>query len=86
MSSVLVFTASWCAPSKQYKKRLAKGYFKFDYTVHDIEQEPKFADKHDVAAIPMTVILNDDGVEVKRLYGFKPDEETIDKIKAIVGE
>lgn len=86
MNKVLVFTAAWSAPCKQYKKRLTKGYFKFDYTIHDIEQEPKFADKYSILGIPTTIILNDDGVEIKRLIGFAPNEDTINKIKVAVGE
>lgn len=84
--NVKIFLAKGCAPSKQYRTRLDKGYFKFPYNLYDIEEQPDDTDKFEIQAVPCTIILNDDGVEVKRLYGFAPDEKVINIIKAAIGE
>ena len=80
-----IFLAKGCAPSKQYRTRLGKGQFTFKYVIHDIEEEPNRTHLLKVLAVPCTILFDKDGEELKRLYGFAPDEKTINKIKAIFG-
>lgn len=44
---------------------------------------PELAVKYDIGSVPVTILLNDDGIEVQRSIGFKPNEleEIISKLK-----
>ncbi|XBW80066.1 glutaredoxin domain-containing protein [Bacillus velezensis] len=45
-----------------------------EYETVDVTQNPEVAAQFGVMGVPVTVLLSDQGEEVKRSVGFKPDE------------
>ncbi|MER0467837.1 glutaredoxin domain-containing protein [Bacillus cabrialesii subsp. cabrialesii] len=61
-----------CNPCKMVSNYLEQANIQFE-TV-DVTQEPEVASRFGVMGVPVTILLSDLGVEVKRSIGFKPDE------------
>ena len=70
---LLKFYADWCAPCKQMTKLMDNMGDKITVPVENInideEHNTDLVKKYGVRTIPMFVLLNDDGVEVKRNVG-----------------
>ncbi|AFJ62009.1 prophage-derived thioredoxin-like protein [Bacillus velezensis YAU B9601-Y2] len=49
-----------------------------EYETFDVTQKPEVAAQYEVMGVPVTILLNEQGEEVKRSIGFKPDE--LDKL------
>ncbi|WP_163113990.1 thioredoxin family protein [Bacillus velezensis] len=49
-----------------------------EYKIVDVTQKPEVAAQYEVMGVPVTILLNEQGEEVKRSIGFKPDE--LDKL------
>ncbi|NUI59265.1 MULTISPECIES: co-chaperone YbbN [Bacillus amyloliquefaciens group] len=45
-----------------------------EYEVVDVTQNPEVAAQFGVMGVPVTFLLNEQGEEVKRSIGFKPNE------------
>ncbi|MEC1437352.1 glutaredoxin family protein [Bacillus sonorensis] len=54
-----------------------------DYEAIDVTERPEVAAEYGVMGVPVIILLDEKGDEVKRSSGFKPDE--LDKIVEIVG-
>ncbi|WP_445474383.1 thioredoxin family protein [Methanococcoides methylutens] len=74
MSNVVVmdFTATWCGPCQMQKPILeelegAMGD-KVEFKMVDVDQNNALAGKYGISAVP-TLIIEKDGVEVKRFTG-----------------
>ncbi|WP_342496910.1 thioredoxin domain-containing protein [Bacillus sp. FSL R5-0593] len=65
-----------CNPCKMVSNYLNEVGVKYE-TV-DVTQKPEVAVQFEVMGVPVTVLLNEQGEEVKRSIGFKPDE--LDKL------
>lgn len=61
-----------CNPCKMVTNYLEQTDIQFE-TV-DVTQEPEVASRFDVMGVPVTILLNDQGEEVNRSIGFKPNE------------
>ncbi|MCY9409313.1 thioredoxin family protein [Bacillus inaquosorum] len=61
-----------CNPCKMVSNYLEQADIQFE-TV-DVTQEPEVASRFGVMGVPVTILLSDQGEEVKRSIGFKPDE------------
>ncbi|MEC1408861.1 MULTISPECIES: thioredoxin domain-containing protein [Bacillus] len=61
-----------CNPCKMVSNYLEQANIQFE-TV-DVTQEPEVASRFGVMGVPVTILLSDQGEEVKRSIGFKPDE------------
>ncbi len=60
--SIIVFTASWCAPCKDLKKVLAELQKEFTYlqlAYVDIEQEPELVASFEVKSVPFVMVVRD---------------------------
>ncbi|QHF58019.1 prophage-derived thioredoxin-like protein [Bacillus subtilis] len=44
------------------------------FEIVDVTQEPEVASRFGVMGVPVTILLNDQGEEVNRSVGFKPNE------------
>ncbi len=44
------------------------------YETVDVTQKPEVATQFEVMGVPVTILLNEQGEEVKRSIGFKPNE------------
>ncbi|MCX2809570.1 thioredoxin domain-containing protein [Bacillus sp. ChL18] len=65
-----------CNPCKMVSNYLNDAGVKYE-TV-DVTQKPEVAAQYEVMGVPVTILLNEQGEEVKRSIGFKPDE--LDKL------
>ena len=45
-----------------------------EFEVVDVTEQPEVASQYGVMGVPVTILLNDEGKEVQRSVGFKPDE------------
>ncbi|ATO28913.1 thioredoxin family protein [Bacillus atrophaeus] len=61
-----------CNPCKMVSNYLEQANIQFE-TV-DVTQEPEVAARFGVMGVPVTILINGEGEEVKRSIGFKPDE------------
>ncbi|MGG0773838.1 thioredoxin domain-containing protein [Bacillus rugosus] len=61
-----------CNPCKMVSNYLEESNIQFE-TV-DVTQEPEVAARFGVMGVPVTILLSDQGEEVKRSIGFKPHE------------
>ena len=66
--------------------QLVSNYLKekeIEFEAIDVTQRPEIAAEYGVMGVPVTILLNAEGIELKRSIGFKPDE--LDNIVEIVG-
>ncbi|MEC2354082.1 thioredoxin domain-containing protein [Bacillus velezensis] len=61
-----------CNPCKMVSNYLNEVEVKYE-TV-DVTQKPEVAAHFEVMGVPVTILLNEQGEEVKRSIGFKPNE------------
>lgn len=77
---VLKFGADWCGPCKALDKRL-EGFTEcpiIRYDVNDIHEE--LADKYNIKTIPVTVLEDDEGNQIRRWTGLFNIQELKDEI------
>ncbi|WP_342494124.1 thioredoxin domain-containing protein [Bacillus sp. FSL R5-0447] len=65
-----------CNPCKMVSNYLEQADIQFEAV--DETQKPEVAAQYEVMGVPVTILLNEQGEEVKRSIGFKPDE--LDKL------
>ncbi|WP_162105504.1 thioredoxin domain-containing protein [Bacillus subtilis] len=65
-----------CNPCKMVSNYLNEAGV--EYEIVDVTQKPEVAAQYEVMGVPVTILLNEQGEEVKRSIGFKPDE--LDKL------
>lgn len=77
---ILKFSAEWCGPCKMLSNLLGGIELDIPITNIDIDQNMDKAKEYGVRGVP-TLVLLDNGVEIKRLIGM----QTVDAIKEFVG-
>ena len=72
MSSLLLLSKDGCAPCSMVKNYLSSK----DVEYKDVNafENPEIAGKYDIASVPVLVLLDENGEEVKRSKGFNPPE------------
>lgn len=70
MKKILRFTASWCGPCKMLAKNLEEIKTDIPIEVVDIDVNTECAVDYGIRGVP-TLIMLDDGKEMKRLIGMK---------------
>lgn len=82
------FWATWCGPCQMISpiiEQIADEYVeKMPVAKVDIDQNRELAEKYKIMSIP-TIILFENGKEVKRLVGAKSSAEYINEINNILG-
>lgn len=68
MIKVLKFQADWCSPCKALSKLLEEVETDVIIETVDIDKNPKIAREYGIRGVP-TMVMTDDGVEVKRISG-----------------
>ena len=65
---LVIFSADWCGPSKRFVSAIqAAGIH--NYTKVDVDNNDELALKYGVRSIPTTILLNENGHEIKRWVG-----------------
>lgn len=74
--AVVDFYANWCGPCKMFAPVFEETSLVEDYNFVkiDVDKFPEIARKYGVMSIP-TIILFENGKEIKRFTGFMPKEE-----------
>jgi thioredoxin 1 len=89
MVEVKQFSASWCGPCKmltpimnEVKEEIKETSFQYvDFQYVDVDENGDLASKYGVRGVP-TVVIEKDGVEVKRFVGMKQKSELVNEIKS----
>ncbi len=84
MVEVKQFSSSWCSPCRMLTPIMneIKGELtsvKFDYV--DVDENGDLASQYGVRGVP-TVVIEKNGVEVKRFVGMKQKSELVSEIKS----
>lgn len=68
---VLKFAATWCGPCSMLSNMLEK-YYNGDIQIEevDIDENQELAVKYSIRGVPTCVLLDDNGVEVRRVSGM----------------
>ena len=70
MKQLLIFSATWCGPCKQLKKTLADSPPDVSTVQIDIDEQRELSVEKKIRSVP-TLILEKDGIEIKRTTGNK---------------
>lgn len=71
---LLKFQADWCSPCKQLSLIMKNEDFGMPVTLIDIDYDTAMTTKYQIRGVP-TLILLEDGKEVKRMSGVKKLDE-----------
>jgi thioredoxin 1 len=61
-----------CVPCQMVSNFLDSQNVKYESI--NVLDNPDIASKYEIMSTPVTILLDDDGKEIKRSVGFKPDE------------
>jgi thioredoxin 1 len=80
---VLKFYATWCEPCKALSKILEGAKDKITMPIEniDIEQNIDLAQKYGIRGVPALVIVDEDGVEIKRQSGMLMEDKLLEFLK-----
>lgn len=78
---ILKFAASWCHPCKMLSGMLESADLGIPVEEVDIDENMELSMKYGVRGVPTMVLLNDEGVEVRRLTGL-PTKAQLESLKA----
>lgn len=79
MKQLKIYSATWCGPCQMLKKTLSTNDLGISVTTVDVDAWKEEAKDANVRAVP-TIILLENGVEVKRTTGTK----TLDQLKEFI--
>jgi len=71
---LLKFQADWCSPCKQLSSVMKDVDFGIPINIIDVDHDTAMATKYQIRGVP-TLILLEDGKEVKRMSGAKKLDE-----------
>ena len=78
---ILKFAASWCSPCAMLSNMLESTDLGIPVEEIDIDENMELPKKYGIRGVPTMVLLNDDGVEVRRLIGL-PTKDQLETLKA----
>lgn len=84
---IIKFGAVWCPGCLVMRpvwKEVLKDYSNLDITEYDYDMDEELVEKYNVGdKLPVVIMLDDNGKEIKRLIGERKKEEIIQFIKEI---
>ena len=79
MTKFLYFSAEWCGPCRMYgpiMDNLSKEE-NINVTKIDVDKEPELAMKYGIRSIPTTLIVDDEGVVLKKFIGVQTADQLV---------
>ena len=84
---IIKFGAVWCPGCLVMRpvwKEVLKDYSNLDITEYDYDMDEELVEKYNVGdKLPVVIMLDDNGKEIKRLIGERKKQEIIQFIKEI---
>ena len=77
MNTILYFTAAWCGPCRALAPRMEKLKGQINYRKIYVDNNREMSMKYGVRSVPSLVLVNQNGEELRRLVGVKPDDQII---------
>ena len=74
MKKILKFSASWCQPCKMLAKNLETAQLTVPVEEVDIDEKTDMSVEYKIRGVP-TLVMLEDGKEVKRVSGVKSADE-----------
>ena len=74
MKKILKFQASWCGPCKMLSKTFSQIQTEIEIEEVDVDANPEMTSQWRVRGVP-TIVMLENGAEVKRFVGVKSKEE-----------
>ena len=74
MKKILKFSASWCQPCKMLAKNLENANLTIPVEEVDIDEKTDMSVEYKIRGVP-TLVMLEDGKEVKRVSGVKSVDE-----------
>ena len=74
MKKILKFSASWCQPCKMLAKNLETAQLTIPVEEVDIDEKTDMSVEYKIRGVP-TLVMLEDGKEVKRVSGVKSVDE-----------
>ena len=72
---LLLFSASWCGPSKRFKKEIeAAGITFYSYIDVDDDENQDLASKYEIRNIPTTLLIATNGEIIKKWVGYDDED------------
>ena len=72
---IIKFGAGWCRPCSRLKTVLNGMETPYPIELIDIEDQPEKAGEYGIRMVPTLIIVDNDGVEQKRLLGVRSQAE-----------
>jgi len=77
MKKILYFTASWCGPCKALAPKMEKLSGQINYSKIDVDQNSEMSAKYGVRNVPLLVLVDEQGNELRRMVGNQPENQII---------
>lgn len=72
---LLVFSATWCGPSKRFKKEIEDaGVHNYSYIDVDDDVNQELSTKYNVRSIPTTILVTKTGEVIKKWVGYDDED------------
>ena len=72
---LLLFSATWCGPSKRFKREIEAAGINF-YTLIDVDQEKNesLVDKYSICNVPTTILVSENGEIINKWIGYDDED------------